>query len=74
MEEKTYYLSLKLHKWSDLELSDLFSRIHMPLNNVGKSIGFLMAYDNIDDAIDDDEKIENLLAFVLKNNLTNNMD
>lgn len=63
MNEEKLFISLNLNKWSDFEMSDLFSRLHVSLNKVGKSVGFLMVYSSINDALDDKQNIQDLVEF-----------
>lgn len=66
------YLSLKFYKWSELELNDFLSRIHVPLNNIGRSVGFCMIYESLDDACDDGENPENLIKVKVEDYLHSN--
>lgn len=61
MDEKKLFLSTKIYHWSELELNDLFSRIHIPLNKIGKSIGFCLVYEKVDDALDDNNDFDDLI-------------
>lgn len=61
MDEKKLYFSSKMHEWSELELNDLFSRIYFPLNKIGKSIGFCLVYEKVDDALDDNNDFDDLI-------------
>lgn len=69
MDEKKYYLSLNVNKWSDLETNDLFSRIHLPLNKIGRSIGFCLIYENLNDALKDNDDLDKLVEITINSSL-----
>ena len=65
-KEKFLYISPKFHKWSDLELKNLYTKNLVPVNNIEKSIGFLMVYNSIDDALYDGETLNNLIKIEIE--------
>lgn len=61
MQQKILYMSPKFHKWSDLELKNLYTKNLVPVNEIDKSPGFFMVYNSIDGALYDGQDLEKLI-------------